>query len=114
GADRLDVLAGDGAGQPADDRHQAAPALRLDAEHGEAGLGVVERDALDDAAEGFGHTPSFYPPLPSAGANRTSSVRSSVIEWKRCATFAATYTTDPTCTGRSSAATCTTARPRTT
>ena len=53
GAGRLDVLAGDGARQVADDGDEAAPAARHDAQDGEARFGVVEGDALDGAGTAF-------------------------------------------------------------
>jgi hypothetical protein len=48
-AGRLDVLAGGGAGEVADDRDEAAAAVGLHAQHREAALGVVRGHALDDA-----------------------------------------------------------------
>ena len=58
-AGRLEVLAGHGARQLADDGDQAALALDLDAQHREAVLRIVKGDALDDAGEGFGHGDSI-------------------------------------------------------
>src|SRR5262249_4822761 len=56
GAAGFHILAGNHAWQLADHRHGHTPALGLHAQHGEAGLWVVERDALDDAADSFGHS----------------------------------------------------------
>ncbi len=48
----LDVFAGDGGGEAGDDGDQIATAVGLDAQHREAGVGVVKNDTLDQTAEG--------------------------------------------------------------
>ena len=52
-ARRGDPLAGGDRGGVADDGHQIAMAARLDAQHAEAVLGIVEGDALDEARQHF-------------------------------------------------------------
>jgi hypothetical protein len=52
----LELLAGHRAWQVADNRDEAAPPARHDAQHRKARVRVVEGDALDDAAEGFRHS----------------------------------------------------------
>src|SRR5207253_1812180 len=65
---------------------------------GAARDGAVEGGAVHGAVE----VREPLGPLPSAGANSTSSDRSSVIAWKRCSSPAGTKSTDPAATGRSS------------
>src|SRR5262245_7870503 len=55
GAARLDVFAGQGVWQVANDRDKTGPPVGLDAQHRKAVFRVVERDALDDTRQGLRH-----------------------------------------------------------
>ena len=82
-AGRLDVLAGDGAGQVADDGDEAAPAARPGRAARRSPFGVVKGDALDDAGQVLGHDDYCTANLPQNGCRPAGVAAADIYRQRR-------------------------------